>query len=306
VVLCKAKKFELVVDSWDRPLALARAWCVWEIYGAVSQQVPMTTLLLPGESQRFRADLSEGRIDEDQWKNVFASINVQHLASNLAEDAARILGQIRRVGVLQVNDAVMVPVKKWLLDSALDCASGLKTGHCYIGLAALHRVFGETQESQRWYEKVRAAAALQWKLRLRARRGGSHPAFLRPQAREAFEKERGPEDASTITSRAWLADVLLEQGKLGEAGPVLEQVLAARSKLHGPESAEAAAAMNNLGGLRRATGDLQGAADLFEKALAIGEKLHGDKSPYGNAIQAIVAPRAVCCGLTPRAQWPTR
>jgi len=255
VAISKIPRVEIVVDSWDHPTLLKRAWCVWEMYGAVQQGKPVQPILFPGERDLFRTALLKGQLGEEQWKAVFQAVDVQRATAYNVDDKQHVLGQMRRVGVVVVNSAVMVPVRKWLLDEALLLAGTQATGPVCTCLAALYRVFGETDEAQKWYEKAGAA----------------------------FKRDLGGDATETITATAYMADVLMERGKLLDAQPLLEQVLAQRILVNGPASEEVAGALNNMAGLKSALGDLDGAKPLFEQALSISQKLHGTDNAHAAA-----------------------
>ena len=54
---------------------------------------------------------------------------------------------------------------------------------------------------------------------------------------------------STITSRAWMADLYKKQSFLDKASPVLEEVVSARERVRGRDHPNVASALNNRAGL---------------------------------------------------------
>ena len=66
------------------------------------------------------------------------------------------------------------------------------------------------------------------------------------------EKVLGPDHPSTITSRAWLGQLLKDQAKYSEAQPILRAVVEARERVQGSDHPDTAAALNNEAQLLKA------------------------------------------------------
>ncbi|CAN0458451.1 unnamed protein product, partial [Scytosiphon promiscuus] len=55
----------------------------------------------------------------------------------------------------------------------------------------------------------------------------------------------GVDHPSTITSRAWMADLYTKQGFLDKASPLLEEIVSARERVLGHDHPDVASALNN-------------------------------------------------------------
>jgi tetratricopeptide (TPR) repeat protein len=85
----------------------------------------------------------------------------------------------------------------------------------------------------------------------------------------------GPDDPDTIRTRTDLARAYHQTGRVGDAIPLVEQVLAARERLFGADHPGTLASRNNLASAYRATGRAAEAIPLFEKNVAACERLFG-------------------------------
>jgi tetratricopeptide (TPR) repeat protein len=89
----------------------------------------------------------------------------------------------------------------------------------------------------------------------------------------------GPDDPDTIRARTDLARAYRRTGRVDDAIPLVEQVLAARERLFGADHPGTLASRNNLASAYRATGRAAEAVPLFEKNLAACERLFGADHP---------------------------
>ena len=89
----------------------------------------------------------------------------------------------------------------------------------------------------------------------------------------------GPDDPDTIRARTGLARAYHQTGRVDDAIPLVEQVLAARERLFGADHPGTLASRNNLASAYRATGRAAEAIPLFEKNVATCERLLGADHP---------------------------
>jgi CHAT domain-containing protein len=80
-------------------------------------------------------------------------------------------------------------------------------------------------------------------------------------------------------SLAQQGNALTEQGRYGEAEPLLLEALAIRQEILGDRGQEVAASLNDLGLFYRLQGRYREAAELYRQALAIVEAAVGDRHP---------------------------
>ncbi|HEY1320811.1 MAG TPA: tetratricopeptide repeat protein, partial [Streptosporangiaceae bacterium] len=95
----------------------------------------------------------------------------------------------------------------------------------------------------------------------------------------------GPDDPDTIRTRTDLARAYHQTGRIGDAIPLVEQVLAARERLFGADHPGTLTSRNNLASAYRTTGRAADAIPLFEENLAACERLFGADHPKTLASQ---------------------
>jgi tetratricopeptide (TPR) repeat protein len=89
----------------------------------------------------------------------------------------------------------------------------------------------------------------------------------------------GPDDPDTVRARTDLARAYHQTGRIDDAIPLVEQILAARERLFGADHPGSLASRNNLASAYRATGRAAEAIPLFEKNVAACERLFGADHP---------------------------
>jgi tetratricopeptide (TPR) repeat protein len=89
----------------------------------------------------------------------------------------------------------------------------------------------------------------------------------------------GPDDPDTIRARTDLARAYRQTGRVDDAIPLIEQVLAARERLFGADHPGTLASRNNLASAYRATGRAGEAVPLFEQNVTTCERLFGSDHP---------------------------
>jgi tetratricopeptide (TPR) repeat protein len=89
----------------------------------------------------------------------------------------------------------------------------------------------------------------------------------------------GPDDPDTMRARNDLARAYRETGRVADAVPLVEQVLAVRERLFGTDDPRTLASRNNLASAYRTTGRAADAIGLFEENLAACERLFGADHP---------------------------
>ena len=101
---------------------------------------------------------------------------------------------------------------------------------------------------------------------------------LRPLAEVVVETSRaqhGDQHASTARARTNLARVMLVQGDVQQAEPVLRQAIASQEAAGGDDQPDIALSLSVLGACHAGRGELAAAEPLFRRALAIRERTLG-------------------------------
>jgi len=107
----------IFLGSWDGPAPLTRAWCIWEIYGALKGEKKFEVLLNAGEQERFLDSLRAG-----SYRGVLDSIIGLDGASATCfreEDLQLIRNAVAELerGWVNVNAAVKQELARWLQNS---------------------------------------------------------------------------------------------------------------------------------------------------------------------------------------------
>ena len=96
---------------------------------------------------------------------------------------------------------------------------------------------------------------------------------------EDLERLLGPEHPDTLNSRNSLAAAYLAAGRVAEAIPFFEQILAVRQRILGPDDSETLVSQNNLASAYQDAGRTAEAIRLYELNLEIRERLLGPDHP---------------------------
>ena len=96
---------------------------------------------------------------------------------------------------------------------------------------------------------------------------------------EDLERLLGPDHPDTLNSRNSLAAAYLAAGRVAEAIPLFEQILAVRQRMLGPDDSETLISQNNLASAYQDAGRTAEAIRLYELNLEIRERLLGPDHP---------------------------
>jgi hypothetical protein len=78
----------LVLEPWDTPIALSRAWCLWEVFSAIKKDAEIHVILTDEGWKSFFADF---------WHRPMIDVNSSRCTS--AQDTATIMSEIRKSGL---------------------------------------------------------------------------------------------------------------------------------------------------------------------------------------------------------------
>jgi hypothetical protein len=206
-IIEKIGRVELVLHPWDRPSIALKSMPVWEVCCAVKSRVPIFACFLPGDQDAFLESVYGGLIGSKSLQKVFYDLNVERAVSSDPEQILRILRFLRNdVGTTRVNDAFIIPVKNWILESLKTGGErtdlpAAKRSNLFMTRGAFYQCIGQPDEAKKYFDKV-----------------------LQVQ-QEVFPNQDNP---STATAMSNMAATLRELGEFKEAEQVCEKALQIR------------------------------------------------------------------------------
>ena len=243
-----------VLDPWDAPVPLTRAWCLWELLCSVEGKTRLEVTLSPAQAAAFESALTD---DFDVIAASLSRVDARQSTAWLQSDRDTIFAAVEAgCGFTQLNAAVHGLLRDWLADS---------------GRAALGKL---PKEQRGTLPLISNLARL---LRDQGRLADAEPLYL--EALDARRKALGDRHPDTLTSINGLALLLRAQGRLGEAEPLYLEALVARRETLGDRHAMTLTSINNLALLLSDLGRLGDAEPLYLEALAARRETLGDRHP---------------------------
>jgi tetratricopeptide (TPR) repeat protein len=108
-----------IFSPFDNPLPLRRSWCLWELLGTIQGDNTKLTIAFP-ERERLLM-LETMKKNSKSLLNSLCVIDARNAHAQFEIDEIRIRDAIQSsVGFERVNDAVLTPLREWLLKTAGD------------------------------------------------------------------------------------------------------------------------------------------------------------------------------------------
>jgi len=321
-VIERVGRLELVLHPWDKPAIATKAHCVWQVVCAAKCKAPMVASFLPRDADAFLEQVYAGSVGSRTFQKVFYDINVERANSADQQQTIRVMEALKRrkgddngVGALRVNDAFVVSIKNWIMETLkMGCdrpdIPAQKRSNAFMTRGAFYQCLGQPDEAKKYFEKV---LQVQQESSPNKESPGVATALsnmastLRElgefrEAEEVCERALkirisclGESHPAVTVSRAWLGDILLASGEFKRALPILEKVLEDQQKNKNATDMEISSAMNNLASALREMGRMEEARKYFEEVLMRVERSSGVDHPlYGAALNN--------CALTLEAQ----
>jgi tetratricopeptide (TPR) repeat protein len=167
-------KAGLVINPFDKPVGITRSWCCFEYASVVREGVDMVPLLSPSEgTEKYEVGLEKDMFDADFFRKLFTNVNVDEASAQNELDRVEIQKIIRKMGVVSVNDAVMVPLKNALKnggDRVLEInfkrvqeaesdledekSANLILGNVFNSLGGLYRALGDLETACKFFNNA--------------------------------------------------------------------------------------------------------------------------------------------------------
>ncbi|GBG26444.1 Kinesin light chain 3 [Hondaea fermentalgiana] len=258
------KKFDntaLVVDSWDAPQALTRAWCVWELYVGALGGRELHVLFTP-----------ESRMSTAKWLETDSGISLLRAVESMGipsldcasgadlTDLLETMNQVRG-GFSTIKRAIQSRFKRWLMRDIE--ATVRRTREACI----------DTKEDESFAYMLANAG------RFLRQIGEYHNAlnYFRI-CRQVYKRTRGTEDVNYGAACNSMASVLRHLGKYDEALELFREDLAVVEANNGPRHHEVARVLNNIANCYAEQGDFVEALRLSGEALDILQETEGESS----------------------------
>ncbi|EGD81117.1 mbre TPR repeat protein [Salpingoeca rosetta] len=294
-------KVLLVLTPWNNPIPLTRAWCLWEIFCAISQSSDDVGLeiRLP---QRQRMKLREALLKTHKAiTNMLVEVQAEKAKAYKEADKKMIFQTIENsVGFAEVNKAVKGKMRTWCLMMAKSFVEEMKTGDISQEFAPMcNRVglvmhdFGEHDSAETFFQQALGVELLIF--------GEKHPDtattynnlglvyFSKCQYDRAihyYQKclqikldtlgEKHPDTATTYNN---LGQVYDSKGEYDRAIHSYQKCLQIQLDTLGGQHSETASTYNNLGGVYNSQGQYDRAIYYYHKCLQIELDTLGEEHP---------------------------
>jgi tetratricopeptide (TPR) repeat protein len=224
----------LVLSPWDDPVALTRAWCLWEVLATLQHEAaPLSLLLPPAQARAALQGL------EDSWERVLGvleRVDVARAAAYDAHDEDMIHAAVAKtLGAPSINALMLERLRSWLLtlaEEAFEARGSPSASPLACGVARLRFLHGQHAASEALWRAVVAASttehgavadatcdavmSLAEVLMLRNQREEAVAAYSTTIA--AHERRADASSAKGVgRTRIKLADLLRAQGRTAEA-----------------------------------------------------------------------------------------
>ncbi|KAJ3106231.1 Kinesin light chain 3 [Phlyctochytrium bullatum] len=224
--------FVVILQPWNNPLPLTRAWCVFELYSCHVTESRFHVAMTEAEEERFSRDIADGKA----FYNMLATINSSKATAWNPSDRDDIFKVIQdSVGFAKLDRLLFDVFGKWMQETLLE---------------RVERAVND-DEIARW-EGVLAFLYLKQGLLANA-----EPLFV-----DCLERRRrvsGEDHPATLNYTNNLAVLYDRQGLLGKAEPLYAKCFETQRRILGEEHPDTLTSAINLAGLFQAQG-------LFNKA----------------------------------------
>ena len=105
----------MIVEPWENPITLTRAWCLWEIFCTSITKSKFEIAICGDEESRFLDMISN---DKDLFNDMISRIDVRQSESHFVEDKDKIFQVIKdTVGFNKLNTMVVICIRNWYISA---------------------------------------------------------------------------------------------------------------------------------------------------------------------------------------------
>ncbi|KAJ3283098.1 Kinesin light chain 3, partial [Blyttiomyces sp. JEL0837] len=288
----------LVLQPWDYPIPLRRAWCIYEIFACHLIGSQLHVAMSPRESQRMLDSLSEDKASG--YKKMLAQVSCVKSEASVERDREKIFEVIRDLTSIDEMDRLVFDVftksivrrlerqveiakeggdgdEGKIVDWELVLAQVLFQLSLYHEAEPLCKDAVERCEATYGSEHVKTIAAKQALLDLVSKYKPNEEVFkLATELLDLNKRIRGPDDLKTLDNLNVVASIHFELGRLDKAEEGFKEMLERSTRRFGPEHPIAVEALSNIGVVYSTMGKRDESIDIMKRIVAVKKSLHGD------------------------------
>jgi tetratricopeptide (TPR) repeat protein len=328
----------MVMEPWDDPLTLTRAWCVFEILASMSTNCRFEVSMSFSETERFSAVINEGGIAE-QFHRMLGKVNTSRSTAFSDTDREQIHGAVLQIlpgGFVELDSMVLRTLEAWMvsrLESALHADADVKTSVALrLQLSVLFRLLGRLDKALKYAvdcsELSRIAKCDEFvAIRSCYNLGNVYFAQGKYDAADSLYRSCisthamlfGTDDLNIQPMNLSLGNLYSAQKRYDEAVPLFQRCYDTLSRIRGSQHPATVSALHSLAIVYNSQGKFELAEQLFARCLEISSGTRGQEHPetlsiMGNLANAYLAHGRFelaeqlytrCLDLRTRVQGPT-
>jgi hypothetical protein len=206
----------MILEPWDNPVALTRAWCVFEVFACVSTKSRFEVSMSRAETARFMEMIATGDM-ASKIHCMLSKIDSAMSSAFCATDRDNIHHAIETLlplGFIELDSMVLRVIEGWMLKILKECVR-------------IERAPGRLRALRLCYSRLLYLQGRQKEALLTAEK-----------CYETLEKHMGKDHVDTLSALHHLADVHVTDAKYGMAQLLYSNCLDARRRVLGAEHSE--------------------------------------------------------------------
>ncbi|ORY31577.1 TPR-like protein [Rhizoclosmatium globosum] len=288
----------LIMQPWDDPIPLTRAWCVYEIYVSNVAGSSFYVAMPPNETILFMDSLKK---QSQKYLSLLANLNSQNCKAGNTSDQEAIFTTIERtIGFSKLDRTVLETLAVWIIGTLQDHITSSRSSQNHIlqidwmlALAGFYRILSHYEKAESMYVEC-----LETSKRVL---GPDHPDTLialnnlallyysqgkyeqaEPMYNECLSTSKrvlGPDHPDTLTIMSNLALLYKFQGKYVQSEPMYTDCLATSKKVLGPDHPDTLLSLNNMADLYYSQGKYDQAESMYIECLSTSKRVLGPDHP---------------------------
>ena len=274
-----------MMGPWDSPAYLKRAWCIFELYTAISNDCDITIVMPPkerdcmarrvlGSSGRAPNKPEEGGVDA--LYKTLADISVQDAQASIEADRERIMTILKnsRIGFDVVNKSLANFLRQWVRRAI---GVLVKEQEEYMEFGTVSNNSDNAKDSSN--QRRASYAAFCSNVAMLFQRNGEYEAAIKMYQKSLiiYETDLGREHIYFAATLSNIGAVLMAQGCLDEALQKHCAALDIQKKIWDDDHQYMATTYTNIAHVLQGQGDFKNALEHYRKAALICDNTYGSK-----------------------------